>query len=103
MDKSVFISKVKLVPDGKLYRLKFKIFDKDGEVGYFLTSLMTRYNAEKYEEKALDLIDSKSWFKTIYGIFPHEFTLITECKEKDNIVGLSYAGGLLLKNEVKKY
>ncbi|NCB48042.1 MAG: hypothetical protein EOM55_00200 [Clostridia bacterium] len=101
MDKNIFISTSKIVPAGSFSKLVISIFDKDNKTSNFSTSLMTKYNTEKYEKQALELLGFKNWFDITYGTLFPQLTVLTDSDNEGEIVGLACKNGLLLKNEVK--
>jgi hypothetical protein len=103
MDKNVFISGAEIVNIKGMSKLVIKIFDKNNEVGSFCTSLMSRYNAEKYEQEALALLGNKNWFDITYGTLFPQLTMLCDSDNTGEIVGLACKKGLLLKNEVKVF
>jgi len=103
MDKNIFISGSEIVSAGNFSKLVINIFDKNNLTAKFSTSLMSKYNAEKYEQQALALLNHKNWFDITFGTMFPQLTLLTDSDNKDEIVGLACKNGLLLKNEVKPY
>lgn len=101
MDKNVFISGCEIISAGTYSKVVINIFDKNNLQNRFSTSLMSKYNAEKYEKSALLLLDYKDWFDVKYGTLFPQLTLLTDSDNAKEIVGLSTSQGILLKNEVK--
>lgn len=103
MDKNTFINTSEIVNSGNSYRFVIHIFDKNYNTGKFSTSLMSKYNAEKYEQQALELFGFKNWFDIKFGtIFP-QITIHTDIDNPKEIVMLECKKGFLLKNEVKPF
>ncbi len=101
MDKNVFISDCNIVSAGDYCKVVINLFDKNNQKDRFSTSLMSKYNAEKYEQQVLDLLRHKNWFDVKFGTLFPQLSLLTDSDNPKEIVGLTTAGGLLLKNEVK--
>lgn len=99
MEKEVYVSGVRQENLGKLAKVIIEIFDKKGEATSFSTSLMTKYNAEKYMSTLLKISGKDSWFKVFFGLNPLEFA-VTMDEEQNEIVALSNSKATLFKNEV---
>lgn len=99
MEKEVYVSSVRQENLGKLAKVIIEIFDKKGDKDSFSTSLMTKYNAEKYMSTLLKISGKDSWFKVFFGLNPLEFS-VTIDEEQNEIVALSNSKATLFKNEV---
>lgn len=99
MKKEVYVSGVRQEGLGKLAKVIIDIFDKEGNKDSFSTSLMTKYNAEKYMSTLLKISGKDSWFKVFFGLSPLEFS-VTVDEEQNEIVALSNDKATLYKNEV---
>lgn len=103
MEKDIFINRAEIVPIGVYYKLVIHIFDKNNTTSKFSTSLMSKYNVEKYEEQALELLGVKNWFDITYGTLFPQLTLLSDSDNSKEVVGLACKNGLILKNEIKRY
>lgn len=103
MDKNVFINDVNVVSVGNFSKVVINLFDKNYKTATFSTSLMSKYNAEKYEREALMMLGLKDWFDAKFGVIIKEFTMLTDSENEKEIVGLASKKGMLLKNEVKRF
>ncbi len=99
MEKEVYVSGVRQENMGKLAKVIIDIFDKKGDATSFSTSLMTKYNAEKYMSTLLKISGKDSWFKVFFGLSPLEFS-VTMDEEQNEIVALSNDKATLFKNEI---
>lgn len=99
MEKEVYVSSVRQENLGKLAKVIIEIFDKKGDKDSFSTSLMTKYNAEKYISTLLNVAGKDSWFKVFFGLNPLEFA-VTMDEEQNEIVALSNDKATLFKNEI---
>lgn len=99
MEKEVYVSGVRQENLGKLAKVIIEIFDKKGDKDSFSTSLMTKYNAEKYISTLLNVAGKDSWFKVFFGLNPLEFA-VTIDEEQNEIVALSNDKATLFKNEI---
>lgn len=99
MEKEVYVSSVRQENLGKLAKVIIEIFDKKGDKDSFSTSLMTKYNAEKYMSTLLKISGKDSWFKVFFGLNPLEFS-VTIDEEQNEIVALSNDKATLFKNEI---
>lgn len=99
MEKEVYVSGVRQENLGKLAKVIIEIFDKKGDKDSFSTSLMTKYNAEKYISTLLNVAGKDSWFKVFFGLNPLEFS-VTIDEEQNEIVALSNDKATLFKNEI---
>lgn len=99
MEKEVYVSSVRQENLGKLAKVIIDIFDKKGDKDSFSTSLMTKYNAEKYMSTLLKISGKDSWFKVFFGLNPLEFA-VTIDEEQNEIVALSNDKATLFKNEI---
>ncbi len=99
MEKEVYVSSVRQENLGKFAKVIIEIFDKRGDKDSFSTSLMTKYNAEKYIATLLNVSGKDSWFKVFFGLNPLEFS-VTIDEEQNEIVALSNSKATLFKNEV---
>ena len=99
MEKEVYVSGVRQENLGKLAKVIIEIFDKKGDKDSFSTSLMTKYNAEKYISTLLNVAGKDSWFKVFFGLNPLEFA-VTMDEEQNEIVALSNDKATLFKNEI---
>ncbi len=102
MNTYYFISKSEIVPINNFCRVEITLFDKNNNKEKFNTSLMSKYNANKYMQAILKGLNSADWFEVKYGINPTCLTPILD-KDKKEIVALSFDGGVLYKNEVSIY
>ncbi len=99
MEKEVYVSGVRQENMGKLAKIIIDIFDKKGDAASFSTSLMTKYNAEKYMSTLLKVSGKDSWFKVFFGLSPLEFS-VTMDEEQNEIAALSNDKATLFKNEI---
>ena len=99
MEKEVYVSGIRQEKFGKLAKIIIDVFDKKGEKYSFSSSLMTKYNAEKYINSLLKISGKDSWFKVFFGLNPLEFC-VTFDEEQNEIVALSSPQAIIYKNEV---
>lgn len=99
MEKEVYVSSVRQENLGKFAKVIIEIFDKKGDKDSFSTSLMTKYNAEKYMSTLLKISGKDSWFKVFFGLNPLEFS-VTIDEEQNEIVALSNDKATIFKNEI---
>lgn len=102
MENTVFISNVdKQEAKIKGYsKLRFEIYDKNGETDVFCTSTMSDYHADKYLLDANKVLGIESPFKNKFGVY---LISLEQVKDDDkNLVGLKCKNGILLKNEVQQ-
>ncbi len=99
VEKEVYVSKIKQENVGKFAKIIIDVFDKNGKTYSFLTSLMTKYNAEKYEASLLKISGKDSWFKVFFGLKPLEFCATLD-DDHNEIVTLSNDQAIIYKNEV---
>ncbi len=99
MGKEVYVSGIKQENVGKLTKIIIDVFDKTGETFSFSTSLMTKYNTEKYMASLLKISGKDSWFKVFFGLDPLEFCVALD-EEQNEIVALSNSQATIYKNEI---
>ena len=108
MDANVFISKVERNQINRgsksdYHQMSIGYCDKDGEEGYFLTSVMTEQAMDSYERNLLGALNSTNWIEAIYGATLVDLTTILDSDNNQHLIGFESPFGLILKNEVKLY
>lgn len=103
MEEEVFVSDTEIITVKDLSKFVFKLFDKEYKTSVFSTSLISTYNAKKYEQQALELLGLNSWSEAIYGLKLLQFSVLRDSDNPSIIVGLSCKKGLFLKNEIKPF
>ena len=99
MEKDVYVCGIKQENLGKFVKVFVELFDKSGKKSEFYTSLMSKYNAEKYISNILKLTGESSWFKVFFGLNPLQFEAVMD-SEQNEIVALANEKATLYKNEV---
>ena len=99
MEKEVYVCGVRQENSGKFAKVFVDLFDRNGKKGEFCTSLMSKYNAEKYISNLLKLTGESSWFKVFFGLNPLQFEAVVD-SEQGEIVALTSEKATLYKNEI---
>ncbi len=102
MEKTLYILESKINSVNKLSQVEVVLFDKNNGIFSFKSSLMSKYNAEKYQDEILQLLDNCNWFDVKYGVKVNNVEPIYD-DEKKNIVALCLDKGMLLKNQINVY
>lgn len=103
MEENVFVCGAEIITVKDLSKFVLKLFDKNFKTAVFSTSLMSNYNAKKYEQQVLEMVGLNDWDEAIFGTKLIEFTLLTDSDNLKEIVGLSHKNGLIFKNEIKPF
>lgn len=99
MEKEVYVCGIKQENSGKFVKVFVELFDRSGKKSEFCTSLMSKYNAEKYISNILKLTGESSWFKVFFGLNPLQFEAVMD-SEQNEIVALANEKATLYKNEI---
>lgn len=101
MDINVFISHVSINEKQNSKMLTINYYDKNGEEGTFLSSLMKEKEMENYKNGVLNAINCKNWTQVLHTPILEDCTRV--CDEGDITVGLNSRFGFISKSKVELY
>lgn len=104
MDKNVFISSVSIDEtirqDSRIMTIHY--YDKNGEEGKFLSSIMKHSDMENYKNGVLNAINCRNWTQVLHTPVLEDCTRVCD-DDEDITVGLNSRFGFIGKSKVELY
>ncbi len=103
MDSNVFISRVTIDETKRLNSqvMTINYFDKNGEEGKFISSIMKNADMENYKKGVLNAINCSNWTQVLHTPILEDCTRV--CDEQNTTVGLNSRLGFIGKSKVELY